>query len=146
MNSKNGKIDLRQIGKYIFIFFKSLYNLINLKLWLVRNEPISMANIFIRYSSPGLFAGGIKKIRRVYCIGSLGLFFESFFEPSFFSLYNLVNLELCLVRYEPISMIIMISANFFSGIFHRQIRRFPHRVFGCSQLMLLLTLFCFLPH
>ena len=133
MNSKNGKIDLRQIGKYIFIFFKSLYNLINLKLWLVRNEPISMANIFIRYSSPGLFAGGIKKIRRVYCIGSLGLFFESFFEPSFFSLYNLVNLELCLVRYEPISMTHIFIRRSSHGLFAGGVKKNKtgvlHRVF-----------------
>ena len=48
-----------------------LYNLKYLELCLVRYEPISMTNIFIRCSSPGLFAGGVKEIRRVYCTGSL---------------------------------------------------------------------------
>ena len=82
-----------------------LNNWINLELCLVRYEPISMTNIFIRCSSPGLFAGGVKKIRREYCIGSLQYFLQSlFFEQSFSHLYNLINLELCLVRYEPISM------------------------------------------
>ena len=64
-----------------------------------------MNNIFIRGSSPGLFATGVKEIRRVYCIGSLQFFLQSlFFEQSFSHLSNLINLELCLVRQEPISM------------------------------------------
>jgi len=33
----------------------------------VRNEPISMTNTFIRCISPGLFAEGVKEIRREYC-------------------------------------------------------------------------------
>ena len=46
-----------------------------------------------------------KKIRRVYCTGSLQQFLPGLsFEQSFRHLYNLINLELCLVRYEPISM------------------------------------------
>ena len=39
----------------------------NLELYLVWNEPISMTNIFIRCSSHGLFAEGVKEIRRMYC-------------------------------------------------------------------------------
>jgi hypothetical protein len=42
-----------------------------------------MINIFIRCSSPGLFAGGVKKIRRVYCTGSavvlLNIFSDYFY-------------------------------------------------------------------
>jgi hypothetical protein len=38
---------------------------------LLKNEAISIPNIFIRCSSHGLFAGGGKEIRRVYCTGSL---------------------------------------------------------------------------
>jgi hypothetical protein len=41
--------------------FSHLYNLINLELCLVKYEPISMTNLFIRHSSPGLFAEGVKK-------------------------------------------------------------------------------------
>ena len=64
------------IAKSIFEqSFSHLYNLINLELCLVRYEPISMTNTFIRCSSPGLFAGGIKEIRRVYCAGSMALQF-----------------------------------------------------------------------
>ena len=64
------------IAKSIFEqLFSHLYNLINLELCLVRYEPISMTNTFIRCSSPGLFAGGIKEIRRVYCAGSIALQF-----------------------------------------------------------------------
>ena len=84
--------------------FSHLYNLINLELCLVRHEPISMTNIFIRCSSPGLFAGGIKKIRRVYCIGSLQQFLQClFFKQHLVIFYNLINLDLCLVRHEAIS-------------------------------------------
>ena len=50
--------------------FSHLYNLISLELCLVRYDPISMTNIFIRCSSPGLFAGGVKEIIWVYCAGS----------------------------------------------------------------------------
>ena len=64
-----------------------------------------MTNIFIRCSSADLFAAGVKEIRRVYCTGSLQYFFQSlFFEQSLSHLCNLTNLELCLVRQEPISM------------------------------------------
>ena len=47
-----------------------LYNLKLLELCLVRYEAISMTTIIIRCSSPGLFAAGVKEIRRVYCAGS----------------------------------------------------------------------------
>ena len=58
-----------------------------------------MINIFIRCCSPGLFAGGVKEIRREYCIGSEAIVFvKSIFEQSFSHLYNLIILELCLVR------------------------------------------------
>ena len=58
------------IAKSIFEqSFSHLYNLINLELCLVKYEPISMTTIIIRCSSPGLFAGGVKEIRRVYCTG-----------------------------------------------------------------------------
>ena len=98
-----------------------LYNLKYLELWLVRYEPISMTNIFIRCSSAGLFAAGVKKIRRVYCIGSLQYFLQSlFFEQSFSHLYNLINLELCLVRYEPISMTNTFIRELFSQLICRR--------------------------
>jgi hypothetical protein len=59
------------IAKSIFEqSFSHLYNLINLELCLVKYEPISMTTIIIRCSSPGLFAGGVKEIRRVYSAGS----------------------------------------------------------------------------
>jgi len=40
----------------------------------VRQEPISMTNTFIQFSSPGLFAGGVKEIRGVVGAGSAGKF------------------------------------------------------------------------
>jgi len=49
-------------------------NLNNQELCLVRHEPISMTNIFIRCSSPGLFAGGVKEIRGMVGAGSAGKF------------------------------------------------------------------------
>src|SRR5574338_639660 len=66
---------------------RRLFNLINRELCLVKNEPISMTNLFIRCSSHGLFAEGVKEIRQVYCIGSLqellsSLIFEQSVKPS----------------------------------------------------------------
>lgn len=47
-----------------------LYNWINLKLWLLRYEAITIQEIFIRHSSSGLFAAGDKEIIRVDCVGA----------------------------------------------------------------------------
>ncbi len=53
---------------YNSIFVKSALQV--LELCLQRNEAISIPSIIIRHSSPGLFAEGIKEIRREYCAGS----------------------------------------------------------------------------
>jgi hypothetical protein len=47
-----------------------------LELCLLRYEAISIPNIFIRHSSSGLFAAGVKEIRWVYCGGSLSCIFK----------------------------------------------------------------------
>ena len=81
--------------------FSHLNNLINLELCLVRYEPISMTNTFIRCSSPGLFAGGVKEIRWVYCAGSyqyiIQLPFHHFFKKlslKFFKYAALKRMEI----------------------------------------------------
>ena len=115
--------------------------MINLKLWLGRHsrprffvKSISITNIFIWCSSPGLFAAGVKEIRRVYCAEPTRIVLLSlFFEQSFSHLDNLINLELCLVRHtrsrffgKPISLTNTVIRCSSSGLFAagvKEIRR-----------------------
>jgi hypothetical protein len=56
------------ISQLLYGKFKHLQYL---QLCLPGHEANSMKNILIRHSSPGLFAGGVNEIRRVYCSGLL---------------------------------------------------------------------------
>jgi hypothetical protein len=48
----------------------------------MRHESIAMSNVFIRRRSPGLFAGGVFKIRRVYYAGSDVITVNKIFEKT----------------------------------------------------------------
>ena len=65
-----------------YFLTSDLLSLIALELCLLRYEAISIPNIIIRQSSSGLFAAGVKEIRRMYCAGSFEIYLSKIIQPS----------------------------------------------------------------
>ena len=111
----------------------------------MRNEPISMTNIFIRCSSPGLFAEGVRKNKTSVPHWVIAIVFARsiFLSNHLCRLYNLINLELCLVRYEPISMTNIFIRCSSPGLFAKGVKKIRRVYCAGSTSIVLLNLLSF---